>query len=742
MVAHVTCTLCEQNHHVTAKDMHALPAPALASHVLLTITWSSSGGVGGCADLCDFAARILSLCAWSPGPISTPASLLTGDISGDAVQLALQDVLRTNGTCASGALRTAILELSSTGAGAALSGAAALGTIVSLEAAPQQSADSRVVVLNTREQTSALGAAVFTRVIDPAVDCPCLLRGTHALLVTAFVKVDGGTWPGEGIALSLVDASRQTPGATRFIRSCGVSAALPAYALSVVLDSASDSEPGCVDDGIGALIVSTFHGDAAPPHVVVSTLPGYEFAATSRFRNGGWVPLQFTLSWLWSPDFDPSPLLDSTGMQALKRMFDAGARPNSIDVVRLEGDEMLLGLAGQSALLRDMADTNVTLSRFYIVASARSPAASAPVDGHAVAGVRVECVRMTRNLDEGGDETGDMWIHSSGFRQPLTPPPASRLKSSPPSPPPSARMQSPTPVERSSVAAIGAAAFALTMLLTLALIALCTCAAHRWRAAAVRPPRTAVYDCAEVVALTPGADDDPSSLLSPQLHFFDAFLSYLRADWRLVDAIQDKLALRGVRAFKDVDGHLAGRPFDEELLRAVAGAMTFAPVVTRENVRRMAALRRDSVADTSLAEWLAALYFTSPGGAVAQGHAVRVRSILPIMAGVHLPEPPDLKSGRWAPLREDPEYATALAQLCNEPAGATSALLDATLRRVMGVPLPAAFAAMSVRAVVLSVLEREEAFELTCTDEQFGLYVNERLGVGRGAADVCNRRRA
>ena len=230
-----------------------------------------------------------------------------------------------------------------------------------------------------------------------------------------------------------------------------------------------------------------------------------------------------------------------------------------------------------------------------------------------------------------------------------------------------------------------------------------------------------------MLTLKPPAEDDPQQ---PSAVHFDAFLSYRRADWRLVDAIQDKLALRGVRAFKDVDGHLAGRPFDEELLRAVAAATTFAPVVTRENVRRMAALRRDSAPDTSLAEWLAALYFTSPTGGAAHGDdvAVCVRSIVPILAGAHLPpEPPAFRTARWAPLSGDAEYTAALAQLCDEPANATAALLDATLRRVMGVPLPGAFAAMSVRAVVLGVLQREEAFELACTEDHFGLYVNGRL---------------
>lgn len=236
--------------------------------------------------------------------------------------------------------------------------------------------------------------------------------------------------------------------------------------------------------------------------------------------------------------------------------------------------------------------------------------------------------------------------------------------------------------------------------------------------------------------MLPSPPPPHASLPSPQLHAaehpFDAFLSYRRADWHLVDAIQDKLALRGVRAFKDVDGHLSGRPFDVELLLAVANAATFAPVITLTSLRRMASLRGDSPADTSLAEWLAALYFTSlPRGA---HRAVRVRGVVPILVGERVPaaeNTPNTTGGfrpaHWLSLRGDPSYGAALAQLCDEPSAATVRLTDAAMRRALGVPLPAEFAAMSVRAVVLGVLQREEAFELACADDHFDLYVRGRL---------------
>ena len=59
--------------------------------------------------------------------------------------------------------------MSPAGADAALTGTASLGPSVLLDGR----GSSRAVQLNTLYQTSTVGAAEFTRIIDPVVDCPC-----------------------------------------------------------------------------------------------------------------------------------------------------------------------------------------------------------------------------------------------------------------------------------------------------------------------------------------------------------------------------------------------------------------------------------------------------------------------------------------------------------------------------------------------------------------------------------------
>jgi hypothetical protein len=85
---------------------------------------------------------------------------------------------------------------------------------------------------------------------------------SNFMLLTVYVRIGGGmSMPGEGLVVSLVDASRQTPGATRFMAGCGTRAALPVNALSVVLDT-SIGDATCDEPGTGARIVSTLAGRA------------------------------------------------------------------------------------------------------------------------------------------------------------------------------------------------------------------------------------------------------------------------------------------------------------------------------------------------------------------------------------------------------------------------------------------------------------------------------------------------
>ena len=170
--------------------------------------------------------------------------------------------------------------------------------------------------------------------------------------------------------------------------------------MSLVLDTSDSSDPGCdVAVGTGTRIVTTLFGAAAPPRLVAATVPGYVTATTSRFRNDDWVPVQFALIFgatrraVVMSAVMPGLRNNSAAAQAVQRMADGSATPNRIDSVRVDGEEVLWTIPAQSAVVRDMALANVSLSRFYLVASARSSSGAAPVDGHAVAGVRIECLR-------------------------------------------------------------------------------------------------------------------------------------------------------------------------------------------------------------------------------------------------------------------------------------------------------------------------------------------------------------
>jgi hypothetical protein len=91
-------------------------------------------------------------------------------------------------------------------------------------------------------------------------------------------------------------------------------------------------------------------------------------------------------------------------------------------------------------------------------------------------------------------------------------------------------------------------------------------------------------------------------------------------------------------------------------------------------------------------------------------------------------EPP-----RWRNLSTAPEYVALLAALPDAVPAATMALVDAAMRRCCGVPLPAAFASLTVRQIMLGraadaatgaaavtgVLEGEP-FVLTCTVVRWG----------------------
>ena len=103
----------------------------------------------------------------------------------------------------------------------------------------------------------------------------------------------------------------------------------------------------------------------------------------------------------------------------------------------------------------------------------------------------------------------------------------------------------------------------------------------------------------------------------------DVFVSYRRADVPLADQVHDKLTLAGLRVFYDRGGAMAGRPFEQELFRAVRDAPVFAPMVTLEVMKGLAA-HCPAAVDFVLAELLIAMHFARTG---------RVRLIFPLLVG-------------------------------------------------------------------------------------------------------------
>jgi hypothetical protein len=664
IVASRTCAVCRMNSHFDADgngDLHAqtftLPAAVSAAFVRLEITWSNAGGVGGCSDLCDWATDVHKLSVWSPGALPTTA-----------LQPPPPPVKSTAppATCAP----RVVTLLSQSAGGFVLTGDAAA-------AAPGSSRDGAASVQLTAAAPDSRGALEFTRIVSPDADCGC--RETHMMTVTLYIRMGDGVLPGEGLTVSLVDATRQTPGATGFVPGCGVRSVLPAHAISVVFDT-SVSDPGCDAPGTGARVVSTLGDGAEPPLVLCSTLE----MGTSAFRRApNWVTVQFEV-------FNALYKRYSLAQMAVTSTLldgDDNALPLFIPLrVRVDGHELL----DPSALMRaQLRGKNATLPSFYVVVAAGTGAAA--LDAHAVSGLRFECRPWVHDK---------FWIENwDGVLQPFTPPPAGRVGRPPP--PAAAATTRVTP------AALGAVSFATAFCATLALLALAAAAWHR--NSGVLPERSEF-----------GEGDATPEAPAPYRHTvrLDVFLSYRRADWLLVDAVQDKLTLCGLRVFKDVDGRMAGRPFDEELLLAVRSAAVFAPVLALPSLQRMAGAATSAQPDTSLAEWLAALYFRD-----ASKHRGCALLIHPLLVGPALPRSEEqAQTARWASLVGAPGYDAALAALPDAVPTATTALVDSALRRALGAPLPPAFAALTVRQIVLGILSGDP-FVLACAHDDLGLYV-------------------
>ena len=221
---------------------------------------------------------------------------------------------------------------------------------------------------------------------------------------------------------------------------------------------------------------------------------------------------------------------------------------------------------------------------------------------------------------------------------------------------------------------------------------------------------------------------------------FDVFLSYRRLDGRLVDAVQDKLLLNRLRVFKDVNGHMAGRPFDVELFRVIRDSAVFAPVITLEGMRRLALLRPDQ-ADFTLAEYITALYFFEAGD---------IPLVYPLAVGGESVN--SQGKAEWDKLFDNPVFKTYRDELPDIVPTATLNLVNGVFLKILGHALPAQFTTLTIREVMLgrtgdasnpalAGLFSFDLYFLMCLQEDLSLHIEGRFARNIRAALAQAERR-
>jgi len=221
---------------------------------------------------------------------------------------------------------------------------------------------------------------------------------------------------------------------------------------------------------------------------------------------------------------------------------------------------------------------------------------------------------------------------------------------------------------------------------------------------------------------------------------FDVFLSYRRLDSRLVDAVQDKLLLNRLRVFKDVNGHMAGRPFDVELFRVIRDAAVFAPVITLEGMRRLAVLGPDQ-ADFTLAEYITALYFFEAGD---------IPLVYPLAVGAETYN--GQGKAEWDKLFDNALFKTYRDELPDVVPTATLNLVNGVFLKILGHSLPAQFLTLTIREVMLGRLGDAKTpalaglfsfdlYFLMCLQEDLSLHIEGRFARNiRAALSQAERR--
>jgi TIR domain len=218
-----------------------------------------------------------------------------------------------------------------------------------------------------------------------------------------------------------------------------------------------------------------------------------------------------------------------------------------------------------------------------------------------------------------------------------------------------------------------------------ALLALCTCVRRR------EPWGAISTDVLKSVRIH--ADAAPNTSCG-------VFVSYRRSDFAVADAVVDQLSLSGLRVFYDRGGEMAGRPFEEELHRAIRESRVTCVLVTLELMRSLVAHRPDRL-DWLLAELLLALHYmrTRPG-----------RRIFPLLIG----SPMDGDAGvpQRSYLLTDAAFMACRDALPDVVPAATLALVTRMLAQDGG-ELDAALQGITVRQLMLGerhLAERQAPF--------------------------------
>ena len=136
----------------------------------------------------------------------------------------------------------------------------------------------------------------------------------------------------------------------------------------------------------------------------------------------------------------------------------------------------------------------------------------------------------------------------------------------------------------------------------------------------------------------------------------DVFLSYRRTDADLADAVRDNLLLSGLRVWYDRGGAMAGRPFEDELFKAVRDSPALSIILTVGCIQSWAFGHDPRRVDFVLAELIMALHFQ-----LTLGH--RGRHIFPLLVGPWSARAGEAGFGEREWMPSSPQYQQAISEL-------------------------------------------------------------------------------